>query len=176
MTAHFWLKGAHYLKDFSDVTVWSYGKKREKHANSCEAALHGPGYHEAMKSAAPVESRWAWHQKTLRRMREQLLRRSGQHYATTMTANDPLGSEAAERAGDAAEQELLLAELKKEEGQLAAIDAALARIAAGTYGICAQTGEPISAERLRALPWTPFSLAAANRLGAVVRGRSSVSK
>lgn len=33
------------------------------------------------------------------------------------------------------------------------IDAALARIEAGTYGICIHSGEPIPQERLEAIPW-----------------------
>lgn len=36
------------------------------------------------------------------------------------------------------------------------IDAALARIEAGTYGICATCGEPIAPERLDVMPDTPF--------------------
>jgi RNA polymerase-binding transcription factor DksA len=33
------------------------------------------------------------------------------------------------------------------------IDAALARLDAGTYGICVVSGKPIPKERLRAIPW-----------------------
>ena len=33
------------------------------------------------------------------------------------------------------------------------IDAALARIEAGTYGICTASGKPIPKERLEAIPW-----------------------
>lgn len=33
------------------------------------------------------------------------------------------------------------------------IDAALARIEAGTYGICIHSGQPIPIERLEAIPW-----------------------
>ena len=33
------------------------------------------------------------------------------------------------------------------------VDKALAKIAAGTYGICEKCGEPIPRERLRALPY-----------------------
>jgi len=40
-----------------------------------------------------------------------------------------------------------------EERMLDAIDAALRRIDAGTYGICSNCGEPIPAERLEAVPW-----------------------
>jgi len=37
--------------------------------------------------------------------------------------------------------------------ELAEIDAAEARLAAGTYGRCTVCGEPISPERLMAVPW-----------------------
>ncbi len=40
--------------------------------------------------------------------------------------------------------------------ELAAIDAALERISAGTFGTCVRCGGPISAERLDAVPHTPF--------------------
>ncbi|MCB1419359.1 MAG: TraR/DksA C4-type zinc finger protein, partial [Notoacmeibacter sp.] len=36
------------------------------------------------------------------------------------------------------------------------IDAALDRIEAGTYGVCAKCGEDITEERLDLLPATPF--------------------
>jgi RNA polymerase-binding transcription factor DksA len=36
------------------------------------------------------------------------------------------------------------------------IEAALARIVSGEYGICATCGDPISDERLNVLPCTPF--------------------
>ncbi len=41
-----------------------------------------------------------------------------------------------------------------EERLLDAIDAALKRIDAGTFGTCVTCGEPIGEERLEALPWT----------------------
>ena len=41
---------------------------------------------------------------------------------------------------------------------LAAIDAALKRIKDGTYGICTNRGEQISAERLEALPWATLCI------------------
>jgi RNA polymerase-binding protein DksA len=39
------------------------------------------------------------------------------------------------------------------EQLLAAIDSALARMEAGTYGRCQNCGRPISPERLEAIPW-----------------------
>lgn len=42
------------------------------------------------------------------------------------------------------------------ENELKAIDAALDRIANGTFGTCVKCGLPISPERLAAVPYTPF--------------------
>jgi DnaK suppressor protein len=46
------------------------------------------------------------------------------------------------------------AELDLVEADLAAVDAALARLDAGTYGRCEACGEPIADERLAAEPTT----------------------
>ena len=42
------------------------------------------------------------------------------------------------------------------QDEIKAIDAALARMDNGTYGLCVISGEPISEERLDLLPHTPF--------------------
>jgi RNA polymerase-binding transcription factor len=47
------------------------------------------------------------------------------------------------------------------EGDTATLDQvqeALARIDAGTYGLCVVDGEPIEPKRLEAMPWTPYCL------------------
>ncbi|MDX6491327.1 MAG: hypothetical protein QOD43_1572 [Gaiellaceae bacterium] len=45
--------------------------------------------------------------------------------------------------------------LEENEGRLlAAIDAALARLEEGTFGICRTCVQPVGEERLEALPWT----------------------
>lgn len=48
-------------------------------------------------------------------------------------------------------------------GELAAIDAALARVAAGTYDSCADCGDTISGERREALPLTAVCASCAAR-------------
>lgn len=45
------------------------------------------------------------------------------------------------------------------------IDAALARIDDGTYGICENCGEPIPEDRLRAIPWTRLCIDDQRRAG-----------
>ena len=37
--------------------------------------------------------------------------------------------------------------------QLSAVEAALVRVAEGTYGVCEVCGRPIAPERLEAIPW-----------------------
>ncbi|MGD9789399.1 MAG: TraR/DksA family transcriptional regulator [Phycisphaerales bacterium] len=44
------------------------------------------------------------------------------------------------------------------------IDAALARIANGTFGVCEITGKPINPERLDELPWARYSIEAAREM------------
>lgn len=72
---------------------------------------------------------------------------------TTIQAPDPMtyGSQAAAASQVFAQQrDLALRDLNSV--QLAAVDAALARLDAGTYGTCVTCGKPISAARLEALP------------------------
>ena len=58
------------------------------------------------------------------------------------------GERAVERENDEVLEEFGVTGLK----ELEAIDAALDRIAAGTFGTCAKCGEPISPARLAAVP------------------------
>lgn len=69
------------------------------------------------------------------------------------TVADPDSEErAVQREGDEAMERLGLTGQKEIE----AIDAALARLGDGTFGICVTCGDTISSERLALLPQTPF--------------------
>jgi len=57
------------------------------------------------------------------------------------------------------EQEFTLGLIQSRQEVLDEIDAALARIAAGTYGVCEATGRPIARARLRVQPWARFCIA-----------------
>ena len=48
--------------------------------------------------------------------------------------------------------------LESVEAELSDVERALDRLAEGTYGTCTACGKPISAERLEALPATPFCI------------------
>ena len=64
----------------------------------------------------------------------------------------PLSADFAEQAGDLEGQESLETMESSARRELRAIDAALKRIAAGTYGICIDCGAPIPEKRLVAVP------------------------
>ena len=72
---------------------------------------------------------------------------------TTITAPDPMtyGSQAA-AASQVFTQQRDLALRDHNNAQIEVVDAALARIDAGVFGICVSCGQPISAARLEALP------------------------
>jgi DnaK suppressor protein len=82
--------------------------------------------------------------------RERLL---AEQRETTIQAPDPMtyGSQAA-AASQVFAQQRDLALRDHNVLQIAAVDAALGRLDAGTYGICTTCGRPITAERLEALP------------------------
>lgn len=65
-------------------------------------------------------------------------------------------------AGDLGQQATLvdrqLSDAEAAQRHLEAVRAALARIEAGTYGLCAVDGAPIEEERLRAVPWAALCL------------------
>jgi DnaK suppressor protein len=78
-------------------------------------------------------------------------------YETNDDEHDPEGVTVAfERAQAAGLLAMARAELR-------ALDAADARLAAGTYGDCARCGRPIAAERLEALPTTETCIRCADR-------------
>jgi DnaK suppressor protein len=56
------------------------------------------------------------------------------------------------------EQEFTLGLLESERALLGDIDEALARIEAGSYGVCLGTGKPIDKARLRARPWAKYCI------------------
>lgn len=70
------------------------------------------------------------------------------------------------------EQEFALGLLDSERKILHEIDAALARISEGTYGICEGTGNPIKRVRLEANPWARYCIEYARMVeqGLVIEG------
>jgi RNA polymerase-binding transcription factor DksA len=76
-------------------------------------------------------------------------------------ADDHLG----DAAGAAYDRELDQGLEEGAQQTLEEVDAALARIAAGTYGVCEGCGKPIPDDRLRALPWARLCIDDQRRAG-----------
>lgn len=66
----------------------------------------------------------------------------------------------ADAGTDAMEREKLYLMIARQQKYIGYLDRALQRIENGTYGICKVTGEPISRERLEAVPHTEISIEA----------------
>lgn len=110
---------------------------------------------EMMAAAAPqVPRKWHWHYRALQRIRAELSREREEQAAMLRAPLAREGADMGDVASDQSEHATMLAEISREDLELAEVEAALARIEAGTYGICEATGIPIDAERLRAVPWT----------------------
>ena len=64
----------------------------------------------------------------------------------------------ADMGSDTFDRDMTMTLRTRQEHELLEVDHALGRIEEGTYGICEGTEEPISKERLRAKPWTRYSI------------------
>lgn len=90
------------------------------------------------------------------------------HSSLGMHAEDTLKRSQKEDSGDLStssdagtdtfDRDFALSVVSSEQEALKEIEAAIDRIYKGTYGVCEITGEPISDERLEAVPFTRFSL------------------
>lgn len=113
---------------------------------------------------SPVPRRWAWHYRALLHIRDTLRRERDEHARAIRLPLEPGGEDLVDVANDKYERDTLLAEIRLEDAELAEVEAALDRIRRRTYGRCEITGRPISAARLRAIPWTRLSRVAALHL------------
>ena len=117
-----------------------------------------------LHTGAEIPKRWRWHWRALIEMRERLLAERGEHLSEAAEPTERHSTHMADSASDELARELALSCLSAEADELYEIEAALERIANGTYGICEQTGACIPAARLRAIPWTRYVAAAKRRL------------
>jgi len=73
------------------------------------------------------------------------------------TDRDPSPSD---QGSDTFDREFALKQLSSEQDVLFEIDEAIRRLETGTYGICEISGDPINIERLEALPYVRYTIAA----------------
>jgi RNA polymerase-binding transcription factor DksA len=91
----------------------------------------------------------------LHRHSEETLRRSSKEDSGDLSS---YGQHMADAGTESYERDFALSLVSSEQDALYEIDEALRRIHEGTYGVCEITGKPISRERLRAVPFTRYSV------------------
>jgi DnaK suppressor protein len=107
------------------------------------------------------EAQLAFFRQTLQNLREELMANAGEtseHLRETPSVPDP-----ADRATIEEEHALELRTRDRERKLMKKIEQSLARIEAGDYGYCDETGEPIGLKRLLARPTATLSIEAQQR-------------
>lgn len=110
--------------------------------------------------ATVIDPRWRSHLGTLLKLRRHLLVRRHLEFQEVGEPLEPCSLHEADQGTDEFDHDLVLADISSHQQMLLEIDDAIHRIMAGTYGVCEKTGEAIPESRLRAVPWTRFSLQA----------------
>lgn len=113
---------------------------------------------------ANVPARWAWFYQRLRFLRDRLAEARGAHIAVVSESVDSSALEFGDSGMAEFDRDMAMGLLKREEDALYEIDAAIRRIVTSSYGICEDTGNPIPEARLRAIPWTRYTLEAQERI------------
>ncbi|MBB4184973.1 TraR/DksA family transcriptional regulator [Sinorhizobium terangae] len=92
--------------------------------------------------------------------REQLLRRKRELYGRLVKIEEdldqPMNADVPDRVTERENDEVLEGLGLAGQSEIRAINAALDRIESGTFGICVRCGDPISPERLHAVPHAPL--------------------
>jgi DnaK suppressor protein len=78
--------------------------------------------------------------------------------ATLMNSDDNRGGDEADQTMRIIAEGEYLSQQERLRDRLAEIEAALARIESGSFGLCEETEEFIETERLLAIPWTRLSI------------------
>jgi len=112
-----------------------------------------------------VEARWRKSYERLLELRDSIIDQETRLHRES-NDNQPqfLTDPGADSANDAFEQDKALGSISTYQEMLDEVNQALARIENGSYGVCELTGKPIGRDRLQAIPWTRFSVAAERQL------------
>lgn len=92
-------------------------------------------------------------------LRQQELRRSlSKVQEEGRTVEPDHGKDEGDRATTSQTRELLFHQSSRDRSLLAAIDAALSRVQAGTFGECLNCEQEINIKRLEAVPWVRYCI------------------
>jgi DnaK suppressor protein len=111
-----------------------------------------------------IDPKWHRHFEHLLDLREELLRRKGDHVQYAHEGQPAFSLDMADAATDNYDRDYALSVISSNQNALYEIEEALRRMRDGNYGICVVTGKPIESGRLTAIPWTRFSAEAEKHL------------
>ncbi len=113
-----------------------------------------------------IEPRWKAHYRNLAGLRDYFLQQRGLLSEDANEQHPAFSEHPADAATDSFDRDVALGMLSADQNALIEIDAAIRRIESGGYGVCELTGKRIEAKRLKAIPWTRYSLDAEKQLEA----------
>ena len=90
--------------------------------------------------------------------RDELLQDLAKNREVSDETVDESAQDMADRATSAYTKEFAYSLSESDRKTLVLIDEALARLDAGTYGVCANCGAPVQEKRIEAVPWARFCL------------------
>src|SRR5690349_11543051 len=102
--------------------------------------------------ADAINPKWAWHFRELQKMSERLAQERNDKLRDVSQQLERHSMDAADNATDEFDHDLTLSELSAQQTVLFEIEEALDLIRNDTYGVCVESGKPISPARLRAVP------------------------
>jgi RNA polymerase-binding transcription factor DksA len=105
----------------------------------------------------PVNEKWASHYRVLLALRARLEAERQIRRFEASAPIEPHSTHPADSATDEFDHDLAFTLLAHEEDALREVTEAIERIRQGTYGVCLASGKPISAQRLKVLPWCRYS-------------------
>jgi RNA polymerase-binding transcription factor DksA len=111
-----------------------------------------------------IPNKWVWHYETLSSLRDRLIHERKERLTDAAEPIETHSLSQADSATDEFDHALALSRLSVDQDALYEVEAAMKRILDGKYGICEQTGKPIPAGRLKALPWTRYRKEVVDRL------------
>ena len=105
--------------------------------------------------------------KALREKASELRRRMSAEKAAAIVSRLEDPSDSGDLSQQSHEEWLFLNRNNLEKSLLREVEEALMRVKEGTYGVCQECDEPISAKRLQALPWAKFCVRCQEMVGAM---------
>ena len=124
---------------------------------------------ESKKSASKykpvqVNPKWEKYYKTLVQLHDRLLNQMDGLAKESAEHLQSYGLHMADSGTDNFDRDFALSLLSSDQDAVHEIEEALKRIEKGTYGVCELTGETIPKARLKAIPWTRYTVKAQKQL------------